>query len=71
MSKNGFKLTMAEFKGRVVESLDNIKDDIKEDRKLNREQHDAFFKRIRKLEQRPAFSIDPLGWFLTSLGFRR
>lgn len=60
-------LTMAEFKGKVLESLDNIeKADV-----LNREQHEMFFKRIRKLELRPSFSINPWGWLMAGLGFKR
>ena len=64
-------LTMAEFKGKVLESLDNIEKQATKESTLNREQHDLFFKRIRKLEQRPAFSINPVGWLLSLLGLRR
>ena len=55
---NGFKLSMSEFKGRVIESLDNLEKQFKE----NSEQHKMFFNRIRKIELKPSLSINPLGW---------
>lgn len=66
--KNGeFKLSIAEFRGRVLESLANIEKEFK----LNREHHDLFFKRIRKIELRPSFSLNPIGWLLSFLGIKR
>ncbi len=66
-NNNGFKLSMAEFKGRVIQSLENLE---KQD-ELNREQHDLFFKRIRKLELRPSFSINPVAWALSLIGVKK
>lgn len=68
MSKNeGFKLSMSEFKGKVIESLTNINKQFD----MNREQHEIFFKRIRSLEMKPSFSVNPISWFLSLIGFRR
>lgn len=66
-NNNGFKLTMAEFKGKVLQSLDDIKGEFK----LNREHHELFFGRIRKLELRPSFSVNPIGWLASMLGIRK
>ncbi len=60
-------LSMAEFKGKVLESLENIKGE----HKLNREQHTLFFTRIRKLEMRPSFSVNPAGWLLSMIGLKK
>ena len=66
-SNNGFKLSMAEFKGRVIESLDNIAKQFD----MNREQHELFFRRIRQIEMKPSFSVKPFAWLMYALGFRR
>ncbi len=67
MANNPTLLSMAEFKGRVLEALDNIKGEFK----LNRTQHELFFKRIRKLELKPSFSINPVGWLLSIIGLKK
>ena len=67
MDNNTTLLSMAEFKGRVLEALDNIKGEFK----LNRTQHELFFKRIRKLELKPSFSINPVGWLLSIIGLKK
>ncbi len=69
-SGNGFRLSTAQFKGKVLESLDNIKEDIREIKTDNSEQHKLFFDRIRKLELKPSFSINPVAWIKLFLGFR-
>ncbi|KKM14719.1 hypothetical protein LCGC14_1703320 [marine sediment metagenome] len=71
MVNNGFKVTMAEFKGKVLESLSNVEEDIKEIKLKNSEQHRDFYIRLRKLETRPAFSVSPMGWILSLLRIRR
>ncbi|KKN29217.1 hypothetical protein LCGC14_0846700 [marine sediment metagenome] len=67
-NNNGFRLSTAEFKGRVLESLDNIKSDIKEIKVSNSNQHRDFYKRIGSLERQPSFSISPVAWFLSLIG---
>ncbi len=67
MTKIDNLLSMAEFKGKVLEALDNIK----KQNELNRIQHDMFFKRIRKLELKPSFSVNPIGWLMYWLRIRR
>ncbi len=67
MVNNPTLLSMAEFKGRVLEALDTIKGEFK----LNRTQHELFFKRIRKLELKPSFSINPVGWLLSIIGLKK
>ena len=67
MPSNGFKLTMAEFKGKVLESLDNIEKNLDS----NSEQHREFYTRIRKLESKPSFSVRPVAWLLSLLGFNK
>ena len=71
MSNNGFKMNMSEFKGKVIEKLDNLEGDVKEIKLKNSEQHREFYVRLRKLESKPSFSISPVGWILSLLGFRR
>lgn len=66
-NNNGFKLSMSEFKGRVIESLDNMDKQFE----LNREQHKLFFDRIRGLENAPSFSLHPIIWLLSHLGFSK
>ncbi len=63
---NGFKLSMAEFKGKVITSLDNIEKQFEQ----NREQHKLFFERIRKIEQRPSLSVNPIAWLLALFGIK-
>ena len=64
---NKFQLTMAEFKGKVLESLDNI------EKKMDKNslQHNEFYTRIRKLEMKPSFSVSPIGWLLSLIGLRK
>lgn len=64
---NNFNMSMSEFKGKVLESLANINKQIES----NNQQHEVFFTRIRKLELKPSFSINPAGWLFSLLGFRR
>ena len=64
---NGFKLSMSEFKGKVCESLDNIDHQFE----LNRQQHELFFNRIRGLEMKPSFSMNPGRWLMALLGFKK
>ncbi len=70
MAGNGFKLSTAEFKGRVIESLDNIKEDIRDIKTKNYEQHTEIFKRLRKIETKPSLSLRPIAWALSLLGFK-
>ncbi len=67
MTKIDNLISTAEFKGKVLEALDNIKEELK----LNREQHNIFFTRIRKLELKPSFSVNPIGWLMYWLRIRR
>ena len=75
---NGFKLTMAEFKGKVLQSLNDITEDIKDIKKDNKEhkvsntrQHEHIFKKIRQIESRPSFSINPVKWAIALFGLNR
>ena len=69
-NNNGFRLSTAEFKGRVIESLDNIKEDIKEIKINNSSQHNDFYKRIGKLERTPSMSVNPIAWIMSILRMR-
>ena len=64
---NGFKIAMARFEGKVLEALKNMENEFK----LNREQHELFFRRIRRIEMRPSISIDPMGWFFSWFGIKK
>lgn len=68
MAGNGFRLKVAEFRGQVIESLISIKEDIKEIKLKNTEQHKQFFNRIQKLERRPSLSGLLIDGLLTFLG---
>ena len=63
---NKFQLTMAEFKGKVLESLENI------EKKMDKNslQHNEFYTRIRKLESKPSFSVRPIAWLMALLRFK-
>ncbi len=65
-SGNGFKLSMAEFRGEAAQSLKNIEKQFEE----NRRQHELFFKRIRKLEMKPSLSVNPVAWLLALFGVK-
>ena len=67
MPSNGYKLTMAEFKGQVLEKLSNIEKRMDE----NSKQHKEFYTRIRNLERKPSFSLNPGAWLATALGFKK
>lgn len=67
---NGFKLSMAEFKGTVVQSLEDIKEDMREIKLSNSSQHRDFYKRIGKLERTPSLSVNPISWLMSLFGMR-
>ena len=50
--QNGINLSNAEFKGTVIESLSNIKENINEIKLNNKEQHKEFYVRLRRLEKK-------------------
>ena len=71
---NGFKLTMAEFKGKVLESLDSIKEDIREIKVKNSDHHKQLFERMMKVEKEtntPTLSTHPIQWLLSILGYHK
>ncbi len=71
---NGFKLTMAEFKGKVLEPLDSIKEDIKEIKIKNSDHHKQLFDRMMKVEKEvttPTVSTHPIQWVLWLFGYRK
>ncbi len=67
MSKaNGFRLSVAEKLGQVLEAVNTVKKDIKDIKDSNSEQHNLFFERINKnresiikLKRQPSFSQNP------------
>ena len=63
---NGFRLDTAQFKGKVLESLSNIEKQFD----LNRDQHELFFNRIRKIELKPSLSVNPVAWLLALFGIK-
>ena len=75
MGGNGFKLSLAEFRGVVSKSLEviernieEIKVDIKEIKEKNSVKHNEFYTRIRRLENRPSVSVQPFKWVKAILG---
>ena len=75
MPSNNFRLNISEFKGRVLAELkmlnsgqEEIKEIINEQIRHNRIQHKEFYDRIRRLEQRPSISVNPIQWLKSLLG---
>ncbi len=65
---NGFKMSMSEFKGVTTQSLKDIKEDLKDIKISNTEQHRDFYRRIGKLERTPSLSIRPVAWLMSLIG---